>query len=109
MSRRSNRSQYEWEKLVKEWKASGTRITPWSKKHGVPINTMRYWRDRLTFIDKNSFVELKEPVQIKEVSTQSTSASGVYLFYNNIQIQLEKNFDVSVLEKCINLLKGLPC
>ncbi len=38
MSRRSNRSRDEWEKLVKEWKASGSRITPWSKKHEVPID-----------------------------------------------------------------------
>lgn len=74
-----------------------------------PLHTMRYWRDRFTPINQNSFVELTKPPEFEQGSIQMCKCSGVRLLYNNIQIELERDFDPEVLIKCMTLLKDLSC
>ena len=100
------RTIVEWKKVIEEWQTSGLKITPWSKKHQIPVNTIRYWRDYFTTLSRSSFVELKESPQEKPIKI---SSSGVHLVCKNIKIDLDHDFDITALEKCITLLKGLRC
>jgi len=92
----------EWKRLVEQWEKNDRNIsiTRWCSEQKINYNTFLYWRERfgsnpVKQIDRSSFKELPNPI----------TAPGITLEYNRIRIQLERDFDVTTLTKCLRVLK----
>ncbi len=99
----SSKKKLEWEEKVRLQKESGQSVLQWCRERQINYDAMIYWRKRLGFsparVKRSSFKELLD----------TSDQTGITIEYNQIQIHLTKNFDPSVLMKCLRILKAEKC
>lgn len=104
--RTSEDSLSEWKEKISEQQQSGLSVAAWCRQHDIAVQRFFYWRDKLfpkLPLKKSDFAEV-----IKE-QTARVDSSGVILKYCGYEIHLERNFDGSVLKKCLQMLLELSC
>jgi hypothetical protein len=94
----------EWEERIRLQKESGQSMLRWCREQQINYDSMTYWRKRLglapaKIIERSSFKELPD----------SLDKTGITIEYQQIRIHLAKNFDPSVLMKCLRMLKAEKC
>jgi hypothetical protein len=96
-----------WEPLVREWQASGLSARAWCMQRNISSSSFNIWKNKILGNANESALTTQSFVELSPVKSLSSSASGVELFCNNVSIRVSKNFDDSVLESCLRLLRRL--
>jgi hypothetical protein len=98
-----------WRERLEAWKTSGKNIAKWCNDSGIPYARFFYWRTRLSKEQDAAlncskslpqFIEFTEP-------PQSVSNSGISLSFQEMQINLSRDFDRETLLKCLQTMKAL--
>jgi hypothetical protein len=99
MSRKSSEElQLQWKENILKQQQSGLSIAAWCFQNNIVIHTFYYWRGKLfpKSLDRNAFTE---------VIPDNNRGSGISLEYQGVQVHLSQNFDPSVLQACLKVLK----
>ena len=90
----------QWQGLLEDYRLSKSTITQWCKERKLSEGAFYYWKRILSVEQSKStaFVELSEE-----------ESSGIKLEYKEIKIQLDQNFDETVLLRCMKTLRRLSC
>ena len=96
------------EEKIKDWQASGKTITAWCRENNIPITTFYGWKKRLEISEPKN-IHIKSKAKFIELKNPESSASGISLECNGIQIHLKTQFDFSTLKQCLELLRGVVC
>lgn len=93
----------QWKERIRLQQESGQTIALWCREQQVNYDSFLYWKGRFSpasagGVDRSSFKELLD-----------LDKTGITIEYQQIQIHLSKNFDPSVLMKCLRVLKGEAC
>lgn len=91
----------EWKANIRNQLESGSSIKRWCRENNISEQAFHYWRRRLllqTSISRSSFTEIVDKER-----------TGIILECQGIQIHLERQFDPSILKRCLEVLKVLKC
>ena len=91
----------EWKELICQQKSSSKGIYQWCKEKQIQLRNFYYWRSKFfpKTIDKSSFTELTDHI-IKP---------GITIEYRKVRIRLDKNFDLTTLKQCLNVIREIKC
>lgn len=94
----SDEIHLQWKENILKQRQSGLSIAAWCSQNNIVVHTFYYWRDKLfpKTLDRNTFTE---------VIPENNAGSGISLEYHGVYIHLSQNFDPSVLEACLKVLK----
>src|SRR5665647_3738861 len=114
--------KYEnWRELAAECQKSGMSVSAWSKKKNIPRTTCRQWLNRLNKesqlvegkADQNSDlpvwgkIDLKESIQKEPMVSTSACKSNICLNYHGWRIELNSNFDPSLLKQIMKVVESV--
>lgn len=116
--------KYEnWRELATECNESGMSVSAWSKKKNIPGTTCRQWLNRLkkeqevlslkegTNKDVDlpiwGKIDLKESIQKKSMVSISDSTSNIRLKYHDWSIELNTNFNPSLLKQIMKVVESV--
>ena len=97
-----------WEKQIAKWAESGTTQTEYCRIHGLNAGQFTYRKSRLKKMDDAPGHLV--PVQINPVMFQAEPESTSPLrlnIGNGLQIEIENNFDPSLLTALIQTVRAL--
>jgi len=87
---------------VKTWQASGKSAAVWCRENEISYSKFNHWKWRFTLPEeehapptKTTFIEIPEDKSVD---------SGVAIEYQNVRIQLAKQFDHPTLKSLITFL-----
>jgi transposase-like protein len=93
-----------WEERVVSWQASGLSQKAWCEREGVPLSTLRYWRQKLR---GGSAPDLESepasrfiPVSLTQAKTALTIRAG------GLSIEVAPDIDLDLLENVLRILKA---
>ncbi|MBI3258290.1 MAG: hypothetical protein HYZ54_02235 [Ignavibacteriae bacterium] len=94
----------EREAMVKQWKESGKTMAEWCRERRIPKTIFFCWTRKKKpkaklCLARNHFTELKS----EEPQT------GIVIECRGVKIYVEKNFNPTLLTKCLRLIKGETC
>lgn len=91
-----------WEEKILLQQKSKKSCRSWCRENGESYPAFLYWKRQLfpeTIVKRSSFVEITEPPKDR----------GITLEYQGFRLHLEKQFDASVLKRCLETLKEITC
>lgn len=91
----------EWEANIRNQLESGFSIKRWCRENNISEQAFHYWRGKLfpkPSLSRSSFTEIVDK-----------GRTGIILECQGVQIRLERQFDPSILKRCLEVLKGLKC
>jgi len=92
----------QWKDNLNEWKESGLGPALWCKAQDIPYSQFCYWKKKI--FEKCDQVASQESfIEIPETRVPST----IEVRFEELTIQISKNFDYSDLQRCIQLLRNL--
>jgi predicted AAA+ superfamily ATPase len=97
----SPEKRLEWKEKILRQKESGLSIAKWCLQNQVVLQSFYYWKAQIfpkSALGRESFTEL---VDEKE--------TGIFIEYQKVRIYLDKNFDSSILKRCLLALKEISC
>ncbi len=92
-----------WKKKIKQWQDSGKNAAAWCRENNETYCVFLYWKDKfaptqkLSRLTPSNFVELTDENNFKD--------TGIKISCQNIQLQVEKNFDETSLIRVLSLLR----
>jgi hypothetical protein len=100
----SPEKKLEWKERIRLQNESGQSLSKWCREQQINYDSMLYWRRQFglvpaKIIERSSFKELPD----------SLDKTGITIEYQQIRIHLTKNFDPSILIKCLRMLKAEKC
>lgn len=96
----SEEAQLQWEEIILKQRQSKLSIASWCFQNKIAVPTFYYWKNKLSpksLLNRNAFTEV-----IQETDNKT---SGVSLEYHGIKVHLNKHFETSVLQSCLEVLK----
>jgi hypothetical protein len=116
-----------WRELATECKKSGMSVSAWSKKNNIPGTTCRQWLKKLKnespLVDADADadananqdsglslwgkIELKESIQKKPMAPSPAYKSNICLHYHGWRIELNSNFDPSLLKQVMKVVESV--
>jgi hypothetical protein len=97
----------KWEKHIEAWKESGITQSEYCQLHGLNVGQFTYYKSQLKKkADTNTLV----PIQINADLFPSEPPGGSKLrlsLENGLQIEIENNFDPSLLTALIRTVRAL--
>lgn len=102
----SQEKRLEWDALFRKQRESGLAANRWCRENQISMHSFYYWKRRLgsrrpATLSRDSFSELKEAVH--------DTKCGLVLEYRGVLIRLDDHFEPSVLQRCLAVLKEVPC
>jgi transposase len=97
----------KWEKHLEAWEESGITQTEYCRIHGLNAAQFTYWKSQLK---KKSDTNTLVPIQINPDMFQAEPSCRSQLrlnIENGLQIEIENNFDPSLLTALIRTVRGL--
>lgn len=94
----SEENQSKWKENILEQRQSNLSVVAWCLQNKIAVPTFHYWKKKLfpKSFDRNVFTEIVRDNNI---------GSGVSLEYRGIHIHLNRDFEPSVLQVCLDVLK----
>jgi hypothetical protein len=103
--------QILWNQQIDAWCQSGKSARAWCRENNIVYSTFIDRRSRLhrkntpqhsenNLLSQSGFIELKD---------ESKSQQGILLECAGVKIHLAGEFDVGILKKCIDVLRGFIC
>ena len=86
-----------WKALLDDWSSSGKSMRKWCLENSIPVNTLRYWRDKFT---------PQKPTQKDFLEIVEEKSTAIVIRCNNFEIHLEKGFDEQVLFRCLEVMRS---
>ena len=107
---KEEREEY-WEMVIDDFKASGLTRSEYSKKNGIPVPTIDYWKKRVNekrraeSLGDNRFVELSIPKgekhEIQFVEHKEFIAE-IELFFGDLRIFVNSETPMSLLKNVLS-------
>ncbi len=93
----SEEIKQHWKDIILQQRKSNLSIPVWCRQNAITVYTFYYWKQKLfpKNLNRSTFTELHE----KEADSNLT------LEYRGVSIRLGKNFDESLLKRCLEVLK----
>ena len=105
-----SRKRQEWRRKIQKWEVSGKSARAWCLEYGIVYPTFMSWRTRLVREkQKETKANLGTSKSFVELAQDTIPESSLELSYQGITIHLFKNFDSSLLLRCIKTLKNFSC
>ena len=100
-----------WDAQLSEYWDSGFTIQEYSELKVLPYERTRRWIRVLQKAHQNgeSDLEKLEQIEVKPLPADTRNGSGVRLWFDGIEISVEKGVDGSTLSEVLNLLKARSC
>ncbi|MBI3211745.1 MAG: hypothetical protein HYZ47_03565 [Simkania negevensis] len=101
MQKEIEEKRQEWKKRMECWQASGINGRQWCQGQGLSYRRFRYWKSRFlpySSSSQPSFIELVEE-----------KPKSITMEYQGAHIYLSKDFDLSILQRCLHVLKEFAC
>ena len=110
-------SREQWEAIIGAWKASGDTATTFSRKRGISVRALRWWRWRLNAIAREEAEVQKSeasrkmvPLNFLEVPVQSIPfhVDGDLLevvLPSKLVVRVRPGFDDATLDALLNVLE----
>lgn len=110
-----------WRELAVECLESGMSVSAWSKKKNIPGTTCRQWLKRLKkesqLVEAKANqdsglpvwgkIELKESIHKEPMVPTSTCKNNICLNYHGWRIELNSNFDPSLLKQVMKVVESV--
>ena len=110
-----------WRELAVECQESAMSVSAWSKKKNIPGTTCRQWLKRLKkesqLVDANTNqnidlpvwgkIDFKESMQKEPMVSTSTYKNNICLNYRGWSIELNSNFNPSLLKQIIKVMASV--
>lgn len=94
-----------WIEIVNKWKKSGEAIAAsWCKKNRIHYPSFITWRKRL---GQTTSIKKEETSFFIEVVEEKKTACTINLKYKDVSLEIENEFDETLVRKCLNLIKSL--
>ena len=95
------KKQEKWQVRVSEWQRSGKNMKIWCRENNIVYHQFFYWKTRLlpkesAPYQQASFVEIEDGLP---------DESGVVIECHDVTLKIAKDFDLSTLSRCIQLLR----
>ena len=100
-----------WVEQLSEYWESGLTIQEYSDLKELPYESVRRWSRLLQKARQAESTE-SEPLELVEAGSLiagSGTVSGILLWFDGIEISVDKGFDVPTLSEVLNLLKARSC
>lgn len=95
----SEEIQLHWKEHILKQSQSNLSVVAWCFQNKIAVPTFYYWKNKLfpkPSFERNAFTEIVRDNNIN---------SGISLEYRGIHIHLNRDFEPSVLQACLEVLK----
>lgn len=97
----------KWEKHISGWEGSGTTQTEYCRIHGLNAGQFTYWKSRLKRKNDNSSL-VAVPIDPDMFKSEASVRSPLRLnLENGFQIEIESDFEPSILKALIQTVRTL--
>lgn len=93
-----------WRQRLHHWKESGKSLSNWCSLEGIPYHQGIYWKSRLFPEDCNT-TQCADQKKFVELCDEESPHSGVSIESAGVCINLNKNFDVETLRRCLSAMR----
>lgn len=96
----SEEIKQNWKNLILEQRKSNLSIASWCRQRAVAAHTFHYWQNKLfpnPAPARSDFTEI--------ASGKVSSSTGIIIEYRDFNIRIDKNFEPSLLQNCLEALK----
>ena len=96
----SDENRSKWKEIILKQSQSNLSMVSWCSQNNIAVSTFTYWRNKLSpkpLINRNAFTEIAQG--------NNDAQSGIRLELQGIKVHLERNFEPSVLQACLEVLK----
>ncbi len=99
------RTRQEREALVKQWRASGKKMTAWCSEQQIPITTFCGWAYAKRSLKENKMIARSDFTELRnEVPT-----AKVVIEWRGCKIHIDCEAASTILEKCLPIIGGFSC
>ena len=93
--------QKKWRARVSDWQRSGKNMKIWCLENNIVYHQFFYWKTRL--LPKEAMPT--QQVSFVEIEDGLSDESGVVIECRDVTLKIAKDFDLSTLSRCIQILK----
>ena len=96
----SEEKQSKWKEIILKQSQSNLSIVSWCSQNNIAVPTFCYWRNKLfpkPSLNRYAFTEIAQG--------NNDVRSGISLEYHGIKVHLEREFEPTVLQACLQVLK----
>ena len=95
-----------WKNHILKQKSSGKTIAGWCRENNIHSRSFYHWRVKIfpKKINRLNFLELKRPL-----SSSFENNNFIIIKYYGAEISIEKDFDITLLQKCLKAIQGTQC
>ncbi len=97
-----------WREKILKQRESGLSIKSWCQQNLIAAHAFLYWQNKLFpkgSLARSDFREIQE----HQEAWLPRNKIGISLEYKGICIHVERQFDPSVLKKCLKAIKEVSC
>jgi len=104
----SEDKKQQWNENILKQRESGLSVAVWCHENNFNTHTFGYWQKKLfpKILDSSAFAEIKDR---KDSENFIGKGAGITMEYQGVRIHLDKQFDLSVLKQCLEILRGAVC
>ncbi|QSQ08857.1 hypothetical protein H0A61_01202 [Koleobacter methoxysyntrophicus] len=97
----------QWEKRIKQYKASNTSISAWCRANNIKPSTFRYWLDKEKAVDimqKEPEAAKWLPVEIDNDKSENTAEEILIVKIGSAAIEVREGFNKKLFQEIIRIL-----
>ncbi len=97
-----------WKQQIENWQSSGVTQSAFCQKHDLKPHQFTYWKKR--FVQAETGIRFV-PIKFRHPASLSSGVSSTSLRLivgNDLQIEIQHNFDPQLLRKIIAAIRTLP-
>ena len=99
------RTRQEREALVKQWRASGKKMTAWCSEQQIPVTTFCGWAYPKRSLKRNKIIARSDFTELKN----ELPTAKVIIEWRGCKIHIEAETASVILEKCLPIIGRFSC
>lgn len=104
----SEEKKQQWKVNILKQRESGLSVAVWCRENNFNTHNFGYWQKKLfpKILGSSDFTEIKDKKNSENFIEKGT---GITMEYQGVRIHLDKQFDLSVLRRCLEVLRSAAC